>query len=372
MRSFKITILIFLLQMTSCSIEGQSFVELLQLCKKKYSSSDVVSGVIDVTVDKQAAISRSKKFLYADNRNEPWRLMILPEIQMDFFYISDSTYVFLHNSKSYYIDLDSMALPRFETYLDVISAILLSRSGSVENMDTTVQHQEQTVDKGNGVKEVTIISADVPEVGLSDFVFKVGFNIDSRTPLFANTSYKIMGDSIKEKILLDSVYSDPKESEFMLTKVRETIKSYTFVDFENIPSYPKQNFTFFDVAKGLEYVNQPPEISKYYLLDIYYTNCGPCMKAISHIKSVLKQSSYGTISVIAVSSLDAKEKIEKYNERNEINYSSAMVNPDFISKTIGEVVFPTFFLFDSEGKLVLESYGFNPEFFDKVIEIVAK
>jgi thiol-disulfide isomerase/thioredoxin len=362
--------ILFTISATTPSI-GQSYHSLVHNARTKYLSMETICAVVHLTSEKENVISSSTKLLYADNRDKPWRLIVLPEYHRYIFYDGNQTYTFLEEEKLFYIDKDSASVLRLNSYLDNISGIVLSRDTiSANTNDTTTR--EKTVDIGKGIDQIIITSDDIPDYGISDFVFRMDINKTSFTPLRATTTYSFLGGLVSEKAELDTVYQSTSETDLMLKKIHEMISTYQFRTNEERELPPEKSFNYQQILDKLTFIHQPPANSKYHFVDFYYVNCGPCLKALPYIKALANEQKPENLSIVAVSPYDSKEKIENYAVKNQISYAEAMIDKDFVNDAIGHIGYPFFVLFDSDGNILLKNTGFDPSFFDKVREIINK
>ncbi len=353
-------------------VMGQSYKDWVVAAKNKYLKMETMCGIIQMSSEKSNINSSSKKLIYTDNRRIPWRLIVLPEYRRYIFYQDNQTYSFNEENKTYFIDQDTFSILRLNNYLDNISGILLTRNNIVGNYDSDTTTTLKTVYLGKGINEIIITARDMPDMGITGFVFRMDIDTVSKTPLNATTSYLFLDDVVIEKAELDSVYSDTIQTNEILSLVHKMMTEYTQLDNAQSDTVPEKEFRYKDVLEKLEFVNQPPGNSKFYLLDFYYVNCGPCLKSISYLKGLQGNYSDTILAIIAVNPLDTKEKIENYVIKNNISYVEAKLENQFIIDNIGHIGYPFFVLFDESGTIVLKQTGFDPAFFDQVREIINK
>ncbi len=367
-----IILFIFIYASEFCTpAQGQSYASLMHNSKHKYLSMETMCAVVRLTSEKESVMSTSTKLLYADNRGIPWRMIVLPDYHRIIYYDGSQTYTLLEEEKLFYIDKDSVSVLRLNSYLDNISGILMSRDTISSKADDTTTH-EKTVDIGKGIDQIIITSDDIPDYGISDFVFRMDINKTSFIPIQAATTYFFLGNLVSEKAELDTVYQNTAETDMMLKKVHEMISTYQFRTDEERELPPEKSFNYEQILENLTFIHQPPPQSKFHFLDFYYVNCGPCLKSIPYIKALANEQKPENLSIIAISPFDSKEKIENYAARNQIQYAEAMIDNHFVNDSIGHIGYPYFVLFDNEGNILLKNTGFDPAFFDKVREIIRK
>jgi thiol-disulfide isomerase/thioredoxin len=104
------------------------------------------------------------------------------------------------------------------------------------------------------------------------------------------------------------------------------------------------------------------------LVDFWYTNCGPCLAAIGHLRELQEMyGSYGLQVVgIAYEKGPAAEQVRKVNavrERYKINYTTLLggggAGPCPVKAQFGITAFPTLVLIDEAGQVVWRSEGLD-------------
>ena len=157
-----------------------------------------------------------------------------------------------------------------------------------------------------------------------------------------------------------------KYQSFFIYDHFETINHFEDNNLETSISEPSTNFftfpyiiptlkraTVFD--KNLEFTSLLNQ-GKFIFFEFWGTWCKPCVAQIPDLKKIHENHS-DKIFIIGISSRDSKDKLNKFITKYEMNWPQIMLD-DEIDKYFGEVLlYPTGFLFDSNGKLI--GYGLD-------------
>lgn len=371
MKYFFLMSLLFMISGLGDSIFGQSYRDLILQCKTKYSSTEGLCGIIKLTSEKDDVISNSAKYTYTGGAKNPnWRLIVLPEYHRYIFNNGSETYTISEDTKTFFIDKDTFAILRFNSYLDNISGIFMTKDIRAKDLSTDTTSNVDIVELQNGIVEIIVTAQDMPEYNISNFTFKMNIDTITKTPLWENTSYLFLGEIVSETAELDSLYENSSESDAAFQKVQQMIGTFKLSQKSDDEVPSEKVFTYSEILKNLTFVNEPPGESKYYLLDLYYVSCAPCLKSVQYLKDLAKGHSKNLLAVIGVNSYDKKERIENYASKYQITYPEAMIENQFVLDKIGHIGYPYFVLFDQEGNIIIRQTGFDPEFFDAVKEII--
>jgi len=112
---------------------------------------------------------------------------------------------------------------------------------------------------------------------------------------------------------------------------------------------------------------------KLLLIDFWYMNCFPCIKAIPHLNELHHKYAKRGLQVIGINPYDNNEKSLKrmptFLEDNPLDYPILFVNPED-PKAFKVFAYPTFYLVDRDGKVVFSQIGFGEETGAKVDSVI--
>lgn len=136
---------------------------------------------------------------------------------------------------------------------------------------------------------------------------------------------------------------DPKEME----PIANGIEAPVFEGF---------NFQLNDSISLKDYRN------KYVLVDFWYKDCYPCIKAIASLNKIRTKYSKNDLAILGLNPYDNKEKdrekIKKFIEINEMNYPTIFVDNE-VTKAYNVRAYPTFYIIDNNGEIVYSKIGHN-------------
>lgn len=133
------------------------------------------------------------------------------------------------------------------------------------------------------------------------------------------------------------------------------IKNTEFKDLENKP------FNTQDILSQ----------KKYTLLEFWGTWCEPCRKLTPKIKNISKTFS-SKLSIISIAIDDNKDAVKKYVSKNEMNWKNGYISQKDASRTMvlkqfNIQYFPTYFLLDSNGKIIYRGSSDN---FEEILKLI--
>ncbi|PRP67139.1 hypothetical protein BST86_08530 [Nonlabens agnitus] len=167
---------------------------------------------------------------------------------------------------------------------------------------------------------------------------------------FTNEKYNSITDSdlqLELSNLIDSYKiedykeTDPKEME----PIANGIEAPVFEGF---------NFQLNDSISLKDYRN------KYVLVDFWYKDCFPCIKAIASLNKIRTEYSKNDLAILGLNPYDNKEKdkekLEEFIEINEMNYPTIFVDNE-VTKIYNVRAYPTFYIIDTNGEIVYSKIG---------------
>lgn len=100
--------------------------------------------------------------------------------------------------------------------------------------------------------------------------------------------------------------------------------------------------------------------NKYVLVDFWYKDCFPCIKAIASLNKLRTEYSKNELVILGLNPIDNnekdKEKLKEFIEINEMNYPTIFVD-NKVTKAYNVRGYPTFYIIDSNGKIVYSKIG---------------
>lgn len=106
---------------------------------------------------------------------------------------------------------------------------------------------------------------------------------------------------------------------------------------------------------------------KVVLLDFWYRGCFPCLKATPDLIK-LQEEFKEDLVIIGINDRDDADDITAYYNYKKANYFSTFRTDHDISKHLTITSFPTFILFDTDGKPVYSNIGFHKKELRKEIK----
>ena len=189
-----------------------------------------------------------------------------------------------------------------------------------------------------------IIEINIFKEGIQYKELAINYNFDKPIPVIEN--YQI-SDFLKEysKVGKNEIYVQPKIS-------RNNVgKKFPLFNFKSI--------------SGIEYTNNS-FLGKFVLIDLFYESCMPCIQSIPYLNEL--KVKYSGLIVIGIDPvLSDTLNMSRFIKRYDIHYDIIVGNS---ARTFWNLVqingYPTTFLIDPEGNLILLQSGFSRKFFKAV------
>lgn len=111
--------------------------------------------------------------------------------------------------------------------------------------------------------------------------------------------------------------------------------------------------------------------SKYTLVDFWFIGCRPCHRSFPDIRDLEKSFDGKTLKVFCLNPIDRPDLIEVFKRKTKFKL-------DFRSDSLkmkiflGVEVFPSCFLFDANGNIIMSHTSYDPEFFKQIREYIRK
>ena len=211
-------------------------------------------------------------------------------------------------------------------------------------------------------------------IHLDNYAHRIMLSGDGKTLyLFAQTdeiikpaifSYDI--SNLKDNPMIDSVEIE----EICKANLKKTLKKYGKKDFLK-EGDRMADFELYDYDDKPHHLNEFLGKKKYTILEFSGYGCGPCYEARPHLEKFYKQNK-GKLELVTVSVDKLSEWKKKplgevsWHEWNDHNLARE------IRKKYDVLGNPTFFVINSEGKIVKKYVGFAEQVFDEMKEIISK
>lgn len=122
-------------------------------------------------------------------------------------------------------------------------------------------------------------------------------------------------------------------------------------------SAPKFNGFNFQTNDSIKFQNFK---NKYIILDFWYKDCFPCIKAIALLNKLRVKYSKEKLDIFGLNPFDGKnknkEKLAEFIEVNEMNYPTVFIR-DRVTKDYNVIAYPTFYIINKEGKIIYSKIG---------------
>ena len=165
----------------------------------------------------------------------------------------------------------------------------------------------------------------------------------------------------------DAITDEELNEEFNLLAKTYSIEDYKAPDPKSMaplaigttaPNFVGLNFQSNDSVQLNDYKN------KIILLDFWYKDCYPCMKAIPFLSRLLAKYGSDNLVVLGLNPFDNKEenkkKLPDFIELNKMTYPCIFID-NHVLESYNVKAFPTFYIIDKQGKIVYAEVGFSEE-----------
>ncbi|NGX85412.1 TlpA disulfide reductase family protein [Aequorivita sp. KMM 9714] len=135
------------------------------------------------------------------------------------------------------------------------------------------------------------------------------------------------------------------------------------------PAFKGFNFQLNDSISLKDYRN------KYVLVDFWYKDCFPCIKAIASLNKLRTEYSKNDLTILGLNPYDNKEKdkekLKEFIEINEMNYPTILVDNE-VTKAYNVRAYPTFYIIDDNGKIVYSKVGHSEKNEKEIDSLLSK
>lgn len=211
------------------------------------------------------------------------------------------------------------------------------------NEDSTVEHEKKTFffDSKNALKSIIYSVKFQNEWQYNEWHFSnEKYNNNTKEELSAEFE-----QLQKKYIIEDYIEKDPKEMEPLA--IGTTAPNFTGLHFQSNDSINLSDF------KG-----------KYILVDFWYKDCYPCIKAIASLNNINAKYSEKDLIILGLNPYDNQEKkikkIPDFIKTNEMSYPTIFVDWEVV-KQYNVHAYPTFYIINPEGKIVYSRMGYSED-----------
>lgn len=192
--------------------------------------------------------------------------------------------------------------------------------------------------------------------------------IDDTTMIRSTYTVDYQGENQYNEWNLSNITFDGVDLETLKARFGEVAGNYTIEDYKpRSPeeSKPLDNGTTIPDLKGELYgsgdsVSLSDYRGKMLLLDFWYMDCFPCIKAIPHLSEIHHKYADQGLQVIGIDPFDNNEKdlerMPNFLEKNPLDYPILFINKEQ-PKNFKVYAYPTFYLVDRDGKIIYSQIG---------------
>lgn len=356
------------LLLSNCA-KSQKYFELLQRAYDAAKKRDVISAKISYTDENENRVQNYSHHIFGDNRNTQWRAIHHVEMNSTYYYDgTNATYAFHHNLKKFQVDTGVLGIIWFREKLGVLSEILLARKTSgVSNKPDAIA---EVVTAGNSRLQLILQMPGLIEFNVHDKKSVLLIDSVSWIPLqHIDTVYYLERLERKHEYL-DTIYSSYKDADSVSQHVQLWLQSYDQIKAESIEK-DAILFPYLDIFINLDFVNHKPPEADYTLFYFYYAGCVACLQCHPFLKSIQEQFP-NRLAIVSINPYDKVDRIERYNRINGVTYSSATIPVDYLNSDVGQVVYPSYILYNSKREEAARSEGCYPEFFEHLTDMLSK
>jgi thiol-disulfide isomerase/thioredoxin len=162
------------------------------------------------------------------------------------------------------------------------------------------------------------------------------------------------------------------------------LTGYTKKDYVSFPQSEKHPLldsnSLAPIVTGKNYSKtlQPDIINysgKITVLDFWYMECFPCVKAIPEIEKLHEKYKGKNVQFYGVNHIDNKEfnisKIPQFLQYNKMEYPTILIDAD-VTKSFKIIAWPTFYIIDEKGRIAYGTLGYEENMSDKMSPIIDK
>lgn len=112
---------------------------------------------------------------------------------------------------------------------------------------------------------------------------------------------------------------------------------------------------------------------KLVVLDFWFIGCKPCMDAMPHLIALRKKYPASKVAIYGINASDTnRDGVQAFMKKEGVNYPVLLCAPDILNRYAVHA-FPTFYVLDKSGKVILSEMGYDDAGFDeRVSKIIDK
>lgn len=126
------------------------------------------------------------------------------------------------------------------------------------------------------------------------------------------------------------------------------------------------------VTLGGERISTADLHGKVVLIDFWGTWCAPCRESVPSLRLLHQKMDGDPFVLISVSNDKDEEALQKFIAKNEMTWHQIWDHEARILRDFGVRSFPTYFLIDHEGGIVLRDSGWSPRFEREILRRVSR
>lgn len=181
--------------------------------------------------------------------------------------------------------------------------------------------------------------------------------IDSGKPETYSSVIDLMASKGTARDSVEIEFYDPSKYRESEAEKRERLT--------NVDPAPELKGLFFPLKKGKDStVLEAPFEADLLLLDFWYMDCAPCRKAIPHLNELHEKYEQQGLRVVGVDPMDKADRMAErwanFSKHNPITYEILLTRRK-IAERFHVRGYPTFFLFDSKGQLLMVREGIQEQ-----------
>ncbi len=240
-----------------------------------------------------------------------------------------------------------------------------------------------SVQKNNN-EEVYVLHCDFPQSEYFESMYKEIY-IDKLTYNIVKIAFfvKMQGETQYNEwnlsnIIYDKITKENLEKRFLEYKNKYKIEDFKLPvkrNFEPLPigsSFPNFEGIEYKTDKKISFRNFKGEMV---LLDFWYMDCFPCIKAIPHLNKLFNKYSGKGLRVLGVNPVNNNEKdlkrLPRFLEYNNIDYPIIFIKKEQTAE-LKVNAFPTLYLIDKKAKVLYSTVGFDEKEIIKIDSIIEK
>jgi len=310
------------------------------------------------------------------------KIRIIKSEDYELLYDGQLNYSIDHKKKEIYIDdpkITKRKLAEGNALNNVIMEPLLATEPfefTINNKDSIEILKSDSVLHGQAYFFIDMIYHNIG--GFTKYRINILFDTNNYLP-YSFTSWIFTNDGIQYKSLFLNDFTQSNETPDMFSidtlDLGYKIIYYKPVKHSNNDLLPLDSKPPDFVLKGLD--EKEIQLSrlkgKIVIVDFWYMNCPPCIKAIPHLESIYQAYKDKGLVVLGINSIDTDsskiENLKNFLKKRQITYPILFADKEFTKKYKVEV-YPVLYILNKKGFIIYHEMGFgdlNPMEWEKVI-----